>query len=200
MEEHISHNLSPMAQIAQVIKEQDPGSKVIFIGPCIAKKDERTLPSVSPLIDCVLAFEELHALIRAKDIDLTLEADAPIEDASFFGRIFARSGGVATAVAEAIKEQGQDFEVKALSCQGIPEIRAAMLKAEKKQLEENLVEGMACEGGCIGGPVSFTQLNRGRIKVERFGQKAEDKKIGDSLKIYEKQPYKPIGAKTVEKE
>ncbi|MBQ6882931.1 MAG: 4Fe-4S binding protein, partial [Clostridia bacterium] len=57
--EHISHNMSPMAVLAKYIKETTPGAKVIFIGPCTAKKAEAQLESVKPYVDTVLTFEEL---------------------------------------------------------------------------------------------------------------------------------------------
>ncbi|MBQ4097202.1 MAG: 4Fe-4S binding protein, partial [Clostridia bacterium] len=66
--EHISHNLSPMAVLAKYIKETTPNSKVIFIGPCTAKKSEAQLESVKPYIDTVLTFEELQALIDSRDL------------------------------------------------------------------------------------------------------------------------------------
>ena len=71
MLEHVSHNLSPMATIAKYIKETTPGAKVIFIGPCTAKKAEVQLEKVKPWIDCALTFEELQALFDSKDIDIT---------------------------------------------------------------------------------------------------------------------------------
>ena len=69
--EHISHNLSPMAALAKYIKETDEGAKVVFIGPCTAKKAEAQLESVKPYVDSVLTFEELQALFDSKDIDIT---------------------------------------------------------------------------------------------------------------------------------
>lgn len=80
--------------------------------------------------------------------------DEPLDNASYFGRIFARSGGLADAVAEALKEQGvtpDQFTLKAVSCDGIEACRMALLKASKNALPENFIEGMACIGGCIGG-------------------------------------------------
>ena len=90
---YISHNLSPMATLAKYIKETDANSKVVFIGPCTAKKAEAQLESVKPYVDAVLTFEELQALFDSKDFDImTLEEDV-LDNASYFGRIFARSGG-----------------------------------------------------------------------------------------------------------
>lgn len=67
--------------------------------------------SVRPYVDCVLTFEELQALFDSRDIELTALAEDVLDNASYFGRIFARSGGLADAVHQALKEQ----EKKALN-------------------------------------------------------------------------------------
>ena len=66
----VSHNLSPMAEVARFIKGTDPDAKIIFIGPCTAKKQEFQREEVRPWIDCVLTFEELQAWFDSKDLDL----------------------------------------------------------------------------------------------------------------------------------
>jgi iron only hydrogenase large subunit-like protein len=99
----ISGDLSPMAAIARSIKRSDPDSKVIFIGPCTAKKREFQKKSVRPYVDSVITFEELQALFDSKDIDITSLEENPLDNASYFGRIFARSGGVTDAAREAIR-------------------------------------------------------------------------------------------------
>ena len=101
---NVSHNLSPMATIARYIKETTPNAKVIFIGPCTAKKMEAQLDTVKPYVDSVLTFEELQALFDSRDIDLTTLSEGVLDNASYFGRIFARCGGLADAVAEGLKE------------------------------------------------------------------------------------------------
>ncbi|MEE1054319.1 MAG: monomeric [FeFe] hydrogenase, partial [Acutalibacteraceae bacterium] len=117
---HISHNLSPMAEISKYIKEKDPDAKVIFIGPCTAKKMEFKQDRVSPLVDCVLTFEELQALFDSKDLDIMTMHEDVLDNASYYGRIFARSGGLSDAVAQALKEQGlENFDLNAEKCDGI---------------------------------------------------------------------------------
>ena len=112
MVQYISHNLSPMATLAKYLKETTPNAKVVFIGPCTAKKAENQLDSVKPYVDVVLTFEELQALFDSKDIDLTTLEEGVLDNASYYGRIFARSGGLSDAVKEGLKEQNLDFEVK----------------------------------------------------------------------------------------
>lgn len=141
----VSHNYSPMAEIAKYIKETDPDGKIVFIGPCTAKKMEMQLENVKPYVDSVLTFEELQALIDARDIDMAgLEADV-LDNASYFGRIFARSGGLSDAVAQALKEQGiTDFKLNAITCDGIEQCKIALMRASKNVLPNNFIEGMAC--------------------------------------------------------
>lgn len=182
LKEHISHNLSPMAMIAKYMKEQEPDCKIVFIGPCTAKKMEFQKPSVSPYIDCVITFEELQALFDSRDLDLTQYEETPLDNASYFGRIFARSGGLADAVAEALKEQGiTDFELKPVVCDGIEQCRTALLKASKNLLKENFIEGMACFGGCIGGAGCLTHGEKNRSGVDKYGREAMEKTIEDAI-------------------
>ena len=62
MTDKISHNLSPMAEIAKYIKDSDPTAKVVFIGPCTAKKMEVQWDKVKPYVDYAMTFEELQAI------------------------------------------------------------------------------------------------------------------------------------------
>lgn len=152
MAENISTNPSPMARIAQLIKEREPEAKVVFIGPCTAKKMEVRREEVRPYVDSAITFEELQALFASRDLDIPAMEEMALENASYFGRIFARSGGVSAAVQEAIAEQDMEgSEFRPLACDGIEECRTALLKASKGILPENFIEGMACMGGCIGG-------------------------------------------------
>ena len=184
MASHISHNFSPMAEIAKYIKDTDEGAKVIFIGPCTAKKAEAQLESVAPYVDTVITFEELQALFDSRDLDITSMEEGVLDNASYFGRIFARCGGLADAVAEAIKEQGiEDFELKAVSCDGIEECRMALLKKSKNLLDANFIEGMACVGGCIGGAGCLTHGEKNKLDVDKYGALAQEKSIEDAVSV-----------------
>ncbi len=181
--EYISHNLSPMATLAKYIKETDPTAKVVFIGPCTAKKAEAQLSEVKPYVDTVLTFEELQALFDSKDIDITALDEDVLDNASYFGRIFARSGGLCDAVAQGLKEQNIDFELKAVPCDGIEEARAALLKKSKNVLDANFIEGMACVGGCIGGAGCLTHGEKNKSEVDKYGKEAFEKNIGDAVSL-----------------
>ncbi len=140
---NISHNLSPMAKISQYIKTIDPTSKIVFIGPCTAKKMEIKRDEVKDLVDYVLTFEELQALIDSRDIPIAELEEEALDNASYFGRIFARSGGVTDAVKQAIKEQNLDIELNPVVCNGIEECKKPQLLASKGIRKNNYIEGMA---------------------------------------------------------
>ena len=180
----VSHNLSPMATIAKYIKETTKNSKIVFIGPCTAKKAEAQLESVKPYIDAVLTFEELQALFDSKEIDITQLEEGVLDNASYYGRIFARCGGLADAVAQALKEQDiNNFELKAVSCDGIEACRMALLKKSKNVLDANFIEGMACIGGCIGGAGCLTHGEKNKAEVDKYGKEAYEKTISDAISV-----------------
>ena len=181
--EHISHNLSPMAALAKYIKETSEGAKVVFIGPCTAKKAEAQLESVKPYVDSVLTFEELQALFDSKDIDITTLSEDVLDNASYFGRIFARSGGLSDAVAQAMKEQNIEFDLKPAVCDGIEACKLALLKKSKNVLDANFIEGMACVGGCIGGAGCLTHGEKNKSEVDKYGREAMEKSISDAVSI-----------------
>ena len=179
----VSHNLSPMAAIARFIKETTPDAKTIFIGPCTAKKAEAQLDTVKPYIDAVLTFEELQALFDSKDLDITTLPEDVLDNASYFGRIFARSGGLSDAVAEGLKEQNIDFDLKPCVCDGIEACRMALLKKSKNVLDANFIEGMACLGGCIGGAGCLTHGEKNKAEVDKYGREAYEKTIADATSV-----------------
>ena len=184
LKEHISHNLSPMGTIAQYIKSTDPTAKLVFIGPCMAKKMEAQREEVRPYVDCVLTFEELQALIDSQDMELSELPEDVLDNASYYGRIFARSGGLSDAVREAIAERGiEDFSYQPVACDGIEECRLALLKANKKVLNGNFIEGMACVGGCIGGAGCLTHGAKDKSQVDQYGREALEKTIQDAIQI-----------------
>jgi len=182
--EHISHNFSPMAEIAKYIKDTTPDAKVIFIGPCTAKKAEIQREDVKPYVDAVLTFEELQALFDSRDFDITTLDEDVLDNASYYGRIFARSGGLTDAVAQALLEQGlESFDVQAEVCDGIEACRVALLKKSKNLLKANFIEGMACSGGCIAGAGCLTHGEKNKAEVDKYGKEAFEKTIKDAVSV-----------------
>ncbi|MGI6238374.1 MAG: 4Fe-4S dicluster domain-containing protein [Christensenellales bacterium] len=183
MRKHVSTSPSPMAALAQYIKKGDPEAKVVFIGPCTAKKVEARRAGVREYVDCVLTFEELQALIDSRDFDISHLPEDVLDNASYYGRIFARVGGLTDAVAQALKEREIDFKLKPVVCDGIEACRAALLKASRGMLDGNFIEGMACVGGCIGGAGCLTHGRRDAGEVDKYGREALEKRISDALKM-----------------
>ena len=183
--QHVSHNPSPMVALGKKIKEIDPTAKIVFIGPCTAKKMEAQRDSAKPYVDCVLTFEELHAFIRSRDMHLSDLDDDVLDNASFFGRLFARSGGLSDAVAQSLKEQNLEFDLKPVICDGIEECRIALLKANRSLAIAggNFIEGMACKGGCIGGAGCLTHGPKDKSQVDKYGKLAMEKNIHDAINI-----------------
>jgi iron only hydrogenase large subunit-like protein len=172
-----------MATLAKYIKQTDADAKVVFIGPCTAKKAEAQLETVKPYVDAVLTFEELQALYDSRNIDITTLEEDVLDNASYFGRIFARSGGLTDAVKQGLKEQNIDFELKSVACDGIDECRVALLKKTKNVLDANFIEGMACVGGCIGGAGCLTHGEKNKAEVDKYGREALEKTISDAIAI-----------------
>ena len=180
--ENISHSLSPVATISKYIKEQDEKAKVVFIGPCTAKKMEFQKPEVRPYIDSVITFEELQSLFDSRDIDITMLPEAALNRASYYGRIFAKSCGLSSAIAQGLIEQNaENFSFQAVPCDGIAECKVALLKAAKNRLDGNFVEGMACVGGCIGGAGCLTHAERNKLILGKYSKESEWKTIEEAL-------------------
>lgn len=179
----VSHNPSPMVALAKYIKSNDPNCKVVFIGPCTAKKNEFRKEHARPYVDSVLTFEELQALFDSKDLEISTLPEDVLDNASFYGRIFARSGGLSEAVAQAFKEKGSDFEAKPVVCSGIEECRMALLKATKGKVDFNFIEGMACVNGCINGAGVLTHGEKNKAGVDKYGREAMEKTISDAISM-----------------
>ncbi len=148
----VSSTLSPMKYTSQEVKRRDPHCVAVFIGPCIAKKSE-TLSD--PNTDFVLSFEELGAMLAAKNIQL--DALLPLE-ANLKGnspsRNFAVSQGVTQALQLNIPKEA-DFQAEIIN--GIDKKSIFRINAFLAgKLPSNFMEVMACEGGCIAGPNSIT--------------------------------------------
>ncbi|MCR4431862.1 MAG: 4Fe-4S binding protein [Tepidanaerobacteraceae bacterium] len=175
----VSDSVSPMVAIARFIKAEDENAKVVFIGPCIAKKTEAKLPELEDAVDCVLTFEELSAIFEAYKMEMEkLEVKMPMTDASHDGRIYGHTGGVSTAIINSIKSLRPNSKVKACHGNGIKECKQILDAVEQGALEANFVEGMACIGGCVGGPGKLAAPEEGARAVDEFAQKSS---VGEAV-------------------
>ena len=183
LKDAISSSVSPMVMTAKLIKHSDPTAKVVFIGPCAAKKFEYTLEKTGGMIDSVMSFEELQAFVDACGIDTTQCEDTILDNASFYGRIFAKSGGLAQGVADVAKSLGVDG-VRPCVMNGIDQCRQHLTLLRAKKETANFFEGMACDGGCVGGPLSITRSPRNVFDVDKYGNSAKEKNIDGSVRLY----------------
>lgn len=178
----ISKNLSPMATMCKYIKREDKDATCIFVGPCIAKKMEVTNKESSLYVDNVITFEELDAFFDALEIDLASLKEDKYENASFFGRVFGRSGGLSIAVKQALSEKGSSFELKECFASGLDQCKNALNQLKAGTNTFNFLEGMACTGGCIFGPASLSHKIRDTSTMDKYAKESDKKGIEDSLK------------------
>ena len=128
-----------------------------------------------------LTFEELQALFDSREIDPSLLEDTPLNQASYFGRVFARSGGLTEAMKQGLQEIGSALELKAETCSGIDMCKVALIKKGRGMLNSNFVEGMACNGGCIGGAGTLQKFGIKKERVDEYANTSPYQTIGESL-------------------
>lgn len=181
--EHMSTTVSPMASVSRMIKQMDKDAITVFIGPCIAKKAESIDKTVSDNADFVLTFEELDAMFHAKNIKPE-EYTCELQQGSIYGKRFGNAGGVTKAVQEAMKEQGEDLNIKVQQCSGAAECKKALTLLKAGRLPEDFIEGMACEGGCVNGPGSRRPELLAKKDRELLLSKADDRGIVSAIEPY----------------
>ena len=176
----ISMALTPMVLTGRLIKKENPGCKVAFIGPCAAKKLEASRRTIRSDVDFVLTFEEVMGMFEAKGVDFsTLEEMKVPNSASADGRGFSVSGGVAEAVVNCIKELAPDREIRVERAEGLNDCRKMLMRAKAGKLNGYLLEGMACPGGCIGGAGTVQLIPKAAQEVEKI------KKMSGKAHAYE---------------
>lgn len=176
--ENMSTTVSPMCAVSRMLKEQEPGTITVFIGPCIAKKSETLDLNISDNADYAMTFGEIRAMMRARGVELEPEENT-LQDGSVYGKRFGNSGGVTAAVVQCFKEMNEDIEPKVMRCNGAAECKKALLLLKVGKLPDDFVEGMVCVGGCVGGP--------SKHKAELEAKKARDLLIGqaDNREVHE---------------
>jgi [FeFe] hydrogenase (group B1/B3) len=165
----IASTHTPMVASAQQIKQEHPDAKVVFIGPCVSKKVEALEEEVRPYVDYVITFEELMGLFAAKDIELSDMDEVELQSqASRDGRNYAVAGGVAQAVVNVIRELDPAREVQVMKADSLDDCRKMLALAKAGKADGCLLEGMACPGGCVGGPGTLSQIPRAGKAVNAF--------------------------------
>ena len=170
----ISMTLTPMVFTARLMKKQYPGCKVVFVGPCAAKKLEAIREDIRSDVDFVLTFEELNGMFEAKEIDFAAIEEANVlNEGTAAGRGFAVAGGVAKAVEDLVHESHPDLEIHTARAEGLRECRKLMTLAKAGKMKGCLLEGMACPGGCVAGAGTLLPVDLAAKVVGRYQNEAK---------------------------
>lgn len=165
----VSQSLTPMVATARRIKQKTPQARVVFIGPCAAKKLEASRASVRSDVDFVITFEELAGIFEAKNIDFSkYKGERSIHEATGAGRGYAVAGGVAAAIEKCVREYYPGVEVKIEHAEGLADCKKALLLAKMGKLDGCLIEGMGCPGGCIAGAGTNVSIEKAAAEVKKF--------------------------------
>ena len=151
--EYLADVMSPMQAHCADIKKRMPKAKTVFIGPCVAKKDEAE--HYEGLVDAVLTFEELTNWLKAEHIELEKEIDKTPESRA---RFFPTTGGILKTMAQ--NAPGYTY----IALDGVENCISALKDIESGKIHKCFIEMSACVGSCIGGPVMEKYHNTSPIK------------------------------------
>lgn len=139
---YLADVVSPMQAHALDIKRRVPEAKVVFVGPCVAKKDEAE--HYEGIVDAVLTFEELTEWLASERIKLQADVD---ENDNSRARFFPTTGGILKTLSEQLPEYNY------IAIDGIENCMAALRDIESGNVHNCFLEMSACVGSCVGGPV-----------------------------------------------
>lgn len=171
---HMPPSVSPMIAGGRVIKRLHPGAKTVFIGPCIAKKAEAKEVDIRDAVDFVLTFQEITEIFDAAKIYLPALEEDDREHSSRGGRIYARTGGISTAVSDTLTRlrPNRTIPLRSEQADGIIACKKMLKDATNSEIKANFLEGMGCTGGCVGGPKSLIHVDQAIKYVDSYGNKA----------------------------
>lgn len=193
---HLPASVSPMIACGRIAKELHEGCKTIFVGPCMAKKAEMREPDLAGDIDCVLTFQELQDIFDALAVDFKEMEEDVTEHSAAAGRMYARTGGVSRAVKESVDSIDNNYEVKSVCACGVPECKKMLQGILEGQIEGNFFEGMACNGGCVGGPKGNIDRETATKLVDAYADEATYKTPGENPYVLDL--IQRLGFQTVE--
>lgn len=195
---HLAPVVSPMIAHGRFLKAKwGRDSKVIFAGPCIAKKEEARGPGVEDAIDAVLTYNELTELLAGPELPPAQRPEPLASNPNAGkGRWFPLPGGLlrAAGLAEGVLEQ------EILIVDGMEEVLAALKALAAGAIQPRLVEMLACKGGCVGGPlmpkspVFFARRDRFITTLSPRGEE-EDLDGGEDIQLgreFRARPYQRI--------
>lgn len=164
----VSPSVSPMIAMARIIKKLTPDAKVVFVGPCIAKKAEAKEPDLAGDVDFVLTFQEVKLIFEVFNVvPGELKGVPSVDYASTGGRLYGRTGGVSEAVWDIIDQLFPEKRKLFTSTQvdGMKDCKALLSDLEEGRRRASFIEGMGCNGGCVGGPKAVIPASEGREAV-----------------------------------
>ena len=155
--------ISPMHAHANLIKEQDPDAVVVFISPCISKKDEVDQYCKSGGVDCTITFDELHNWLEEEGIEI----DRSLEDEERYRcRFFPETGGI-------LKSMDKRPDYHYITVDGVENCRRALEEIRDGKLQGYFIEMSACHGSCINGPAMPKDV-RGMVEAQAYVDDAAD--------------------------
>ncbi|MCH5265427.1 MAG: 4Fe-4S binding protein [Lachnospiraceae bacterium] len=193
---HLPASVSPMIAAGRIAKVLHEGCKTIFVGPCMAKKAEIREPDLEGAIDCVLTFEELQDMFEALAVDFESMEEDENEHSASAGRMYARTGGVSSAVKECVKSIEPGCEMTPVCACGPANCKKMLQRVLDGQLAGNFFEGMACEGGCVGGPKRNIEKEEGTDFVDAYASEAKYRTPGENPYVLDL--IQRLGFQTVE--
>lgn len=149
---YLANVLSPMQAHCMDIKKRVPEAKTVFIGPCVAKKDEAQY--YEGIVDAVLTFDELTKWLKDEGIELTPETDS---NENSRARFFPTTGGIL----KTMKQDNPDYTYMAID--GVENCIQALKDIENGKVHKCFIEMSACSGSCVGGPV-MEKFHRSPVK------------------------------------
>lgn len=182
--ENVSTTISPMCAVSRMLKAKEPDAVTVFIGPCISKKSEVKDHAIEGNADYALTYSEIRAIMHARNVELE-EDDNSYQESSIYGKRFANSGGVTKAVLQSLKESDDEIAATVNKCNGAAECKKALLLMKVGRLPEDFIEGMICEGGCVGGPSAFRPQASFKKNRETILSEADERGIHENLDHYD---------------
>jgi iron only hydrogenase large subunit-like protein len=166
--------VSPMVACARAVKRLEPSAVTVFIGPCLAKKAEARERDIAGAVDFVLTFEETRDIFDAFRIDVSRQAEDGKAHSSRAGRLYGRTGGVSEAVGVTVRrlDPRRVLGVLPEQADGTARCLDLLQRLKEGRITANYLEGMGCEGGCVGGPKVLLDRGEGRRRVEAYGKDA----------------------------
>ena len=182
--DNVSTTISPMCAVSRLLKAKEPDAVTVFIGPCISKKSEVKDHAIEGNADFALTYSEIRAMMRAKGVELE-EDDNTYQESSVYGKRFANAGGVTEAVLQSLKESDDEIAATVNKCNGAAECKKALLLMKVGRLPEDFIEGMICEGGCVGGPSAFRPQASFKKNRDAIISEADERGIHENLDHYD---------------